>query len=141
MRFSRFPCLTRQALFAYCASLTINAVHLPHVRAVAKMRHAGQLARAAGLDMVQAGWKPGAENFFTRLTKAQILAAVTEAKGIETANLLRDLKKKEMAQEAERLLAGSGWLPEPLRTPQPLDETTSEALPAFLEEDQLMAAE
>lgn len=135
------PLSDRQALFAYCASLTINAVHLPHVRAVAKMRHADQMACAVGLDMVQAGWKPGAENFFIRLTKAQILAAVTDAKGEDTANLLRDLKKKEMAQEAERLLAGSGWLPEPLRTPQPLDETTSEPLPAFLEEDQLMAAE
>ena len=28
------------------------------------------------------------------------------------------LKKGEMAAQAEHLLAGSGWLPEPLRTPR-----------------------
>jgi ParB family chromosome partitioning protein len=29
---------------------------------------------------------------------------------------LTNLKKPDMAKEAERLLAGTGWLPEPLRT-------------------------
>ena len=40
--------------------------------------------------------------------------AVT-AKGEGTAQLLGHLKKGEMATEAERLLKGSGWLPEVLR--------------------------
>ena len=50
-----------------------------------------------------------------------------------------------MASEAERLLAGSGWLPEPLRTPE--NDTAmlaatdtggaeGEALPAFLAGDE-----
>ena len=39
-----------------------------------------------------------------------------EAKGEASAQLIDHLKKPEMAKEAERLLAGSGWLPEPLRT-------------------------
>jgi ParB family chromosome partitioning protein len=60
---------------------------------------------------------------------------VTEAKGEGTAELLAGHKKKEMAVEAERLLAGSGWLPEPLRTPALPDETPAEALPAFLENE------
>ncbi len=38
-----------------------------------------------------------------------------EAKGEGTAQLLDHLKKGEMATEAERLLRGSGWLPEVLR--------------------------
>jgi ParB family chromosome partitioning protein len=47
--------------------------------------------------------------------KARILEAVREAKGEGTAQLLDHLKKGEMATEAERLLKGSGWLPEVLR--------------------------
>ncbi len=40
-----------------------------------------------------------------------------EAKGEQAAQLIGHLRKPEMAKEAERLLAGTGWLPEPLRTP------------------------
>ena len=40
-----------------------------------------------------------------------------EAKGEQAAQLLAHLKMGEMAEKAEGLLAGSGWLPEPLRTP------------------------
>ena len=39
-----------------------------------------------------------------------------EAKGDQAAQLIDHLKKTEMAKEAERLLDGTGWLPEPLRT-------------------------
>lgn len=35
--------------------------------------------------------------------------------GESAAQLIDHLKMGEMATEAERLLAGSGWLPEPLR--------------------------
>src|SRR5208337_255864 len=132
---------SREALFAHCAGLTINAVHEPHVRVSGKRRHADQLASATKLDMIQAGWVTRADNYLNRVTKAQIIEAVREAKGDKTAELLTDLKKKEMALEAERLLAGTGWLPEPLRTPPALDETSSSPLPAFLEDEQLQAAE
>jgi ParB family chromosome partitioning protein len=43
-----------------------------------------------------------------------------------------------MAVEAERLLADTGWLPEPLRLAGARDEGTAtepEALPAFLADD------
>ncbi len=52
-----------------------------------------------------------------RVTKARILQAVREAKGRARAERIEHLKKGDMATEAEALLAGSGWLPEPLRTP------------------------
>ena len=66
------------------------------------------------------------------MTKATILASVAEAKDEETANLLADLKKKDMAAEATRLVAGIRWLPELLRTPAPIDEEVAAALPGFL---------
>ena len=46
----------------------------------------------------------------------RILEAVREAKGEQSAQLIDHLKKADMAKEAERLLDGTGWLPEPLRT-------------------------
>ena len=91
--------------------------------------------------MTQAGWTTRADNYLNRVTKSMIVAAVSEAKGETTAELLADLKKKEMAIEAERLLADTGWLPEPLRAPVPLDEAPAETLPAFLDEEALQAAE
>jgi ParB family transcriptional regulator, chromosome partitioning protein len=65
------------------------------------------------------------------------LEAVREAKGDPSVQLIDHLKKPDMAREAERLLAGTGWLPEPLRTPvesavQPDAEAATESPPAFL---------
>ena len=73
------------------------------------------LARAVGLDMVQAGWKPTVDNYLGRVTKPRILEAVREAKGEPSAQLIDHLKKGDIAKEAERLLDSSRWLPEPLR--------------------------
>jgi ParB family chromosome partitioning protein len=95
--------------------------------------------------MVAAGWRPTVENYLGRVPKHRILAAVREAKGEHAAQLIDHLKKAEMAKEAERLLEGSGWVPEPLRTADaavaadPADNGAApdvEALPAFLAEDQ-----
>ena len=122
----------REALFAHCAGLTVNAVLEPHLRVSRRARHGDQLATALALDMTQAGWVTGAENYFNRVTKAQIIEAVREVKGDKIADLLADHKKKEMAVEAERLLAGTGWLPGCLRTPVALDDASDAPLPAFL---------
>jgi ParB family chromosome partitioning protein len=108
---------TRAALFAHCAALTINALHEPWNRRPGALAHADRLAQAVGLDMAAAGWAPTVETYLGRVPKARILEAVREAKGEHAAQLIDHLKKPEMAQEAERLLAGTGWLPEPLCTP------------------------
>jgi ParB family chromosome partitioning protein len=108
---------TRAALFAHCAALTINALHEPWNRRPGALAHADRLAQAVGLDMAAAGWVPTVETYLGRVPKARILEAVREAKGEHAAQLIDHLRKPEMAQEAERLLAGTGWLPEPLRTP------------------------
>lgn len=79
------------------------------------------------------------DNYLGRVTKPRILDAVREARGEPSAQLIDHLKKGDMAKEAERLLDGSGWLPEPLR----LDDGASEPaesrgeagpLPEFLSE-------
>jgi ParB family transcriptional regulator, chromosome partitioning protein len=131
----------REALFAHCVGLAINAVYEPCHRSSGKKAHALQLAVALKLDMTSAGWVTRAGNYFSRVTKSKIIEAVREAKGDRIAALLDDLKKKEMAQEAERLIDGAGWLPEPLRTPAALDEAPEQSLPAFLDGTELQAAE
>jgi ParB family transcriptional regulator, chromosome partitioning protein len=89
--------------------------------------------------MSAAGWKPTVDNYLGRVPKARILDAVREAKGEASAQLIDHLKKPEMAKEAARLLADTGWLPEPLRTTDAQidggnleSESSSNALPAFL---------
>ena len=105
------------ALFAHCASLTVNAVREPHQPRRDAVRHADRLAAALSLDMPAAGWLTTADNYLARVTKARILDAVRKARGEDTVRLVEHLKKADMAKEAERLLEGTGWLPEPLRTP------------------------
>ncbi|MBY5351279.1 ParB/RepB/Spo0J family partition protein [Rhizobium leguminosarum] len=107
--------VSRQALFAHCASLSVNAVIEPWNKRAWAIAHAEQLARSIGFDMVEAGWTPTADNYLGRVTKAHILLAVREAKGDQAAELIGHLKKTDMAREAERLITGCGWLAEPLR--------------------------
>lgn len=113
----RFDGDSRNALLAHCAALTINAVHEPWNRRPRGLAHADRIAEAVNLDMTAAGWTPTVDNYLGRVTKARILEAVREAKGEAAAQLIDHLKKGEMAEKAQQLLAGTGWLPEPLRTP------------------------
>ena len=144
------------ALFAHCASSAVNALHEAANRynegrvsahgVRRRLDQADALARAVGLDMVTAGWKPTADNYLGRVTKPRILQAVREAKGEPSVQLIDHLKKGDMAREAERLLDGTGWLPEPLRLPEIDDAqqgpaTDVEALPEFLAEDDEVAAD
>jgi ParB family chromosome partitioning protein len=108
---------SRAGLFAHVVSLSVNAVHESWNRRPRALAHADHLAKAVDLDMVAAGWTPTVDNFLGRVTKARILQAVAEAKGQRAADRIEHLKKGEMAAEAETLLANTGWLPEPLRTP------------------------
>ena len=108
---------SRHALFAHCVALSVNAVYEPWNRRPRALAHADRIAEAVKLDVAAAGWSPTADNYFGRVTKARIVQAVREAKGEAAAQLIEPLKKSAMAVRAEELLAGSGWIPEPLRTP------------------------
>jgi ParB family chromosome partitioning protein len=129
----------RAALLAHCVSFGVNALHEKGDRyggsgvssdgVQRRLREADRLANAVGLDMAEAGWRVTAENYLGRVTKPRILEAVREARGEDSVRLIDHLKKGDMAKEAERLLEGTGWLPEPLRGAG-LDDDRAEALDA-----------
>ncbi|MGX5805647.1 DNA-binding protein [Bradyrhizobium sp. Arg314] len=106
---------SRKALFAHCASLSLNAVVEAWNKRPGALAHADALATTLGFDMVTAGWEPTVDNYLGRVTKARIVKAVREARGEDSAQLIDHMKKDLMAREAARLLEGSNWLPEPLR--------------------------
>jgi ParB family chromosome partitioning protein len=112
-----FDADSREALFAHCVGLTVNAVHEAYNRRPKAIAHADRIAAAVSLDIAAVGWRPTAEAYLGRVTKGRILAAVREARGARAAEHIAGLKKAEMATAAEELLAGTGWVPEPLRTP------------------------
>jgi ParB family chromosome partitioning protein len=122
-----FDADSRQALFAHCVALSINAMHESWNRRPRALAHADRIAEAVNLDIPAVGWSPTVDNYLGRVTKARILQAVREARGEQAAQLIDHLKKGEMAERAQELLAGSGWLPEPLRTPGQAIMTASPA--------------
>lgn len=116
---------SRMDLLAHCVSFGVNALYekpnpysgmgVSQHGLEVRLSQADRLARSTGLDMVDVGWRPTVENYLGRVTKPRILEAVREGAGDRAADLIGHLKKGDMAKEAERLLADTGWLPEPLR--------------------------
>ncbi|MFA5952528.1 MAG: ParB N-terminal domain-containing protein [Hyphomicrobium sp.] len=142
---------SRMALLAHCVSYGVNALYekpnpysgngVSQHGLEMRLGQADRLARATGLDMVDVGWRPTVGNYLGRVTKPRILQAVREGAGEQAAQLIDHLKKGDMAKEAERLLADTGWLPEPLRLVGDTEIVSSAgeingeidaALPAFL---------
>ena len=144
---------TRMELLAHCISFGVNALHekpnpysgmgVSQHGLDVRLSQAERLAQATGLDMVAVGWRPTVGNYLGRVTKPRIIEAVREGAGERAAQLIDHLKKGDMAKEAERLLAETGWLPEPLRMVDPdadiaLDagvDTEADDLPEFLAGD------
>ncbi len=111
-----FDYATRRVLFAHCVGLSVNAVYEAWSKRPRALAHADVLAQAVDLDLARS-WTPTVANFLGRVTKARIEGAVREARGPSAAVRIAGLKKGEMAEAAETLLAGTDWLPDPLRTP------------------------
>ncbi len=138
---------TRMELLAHCVSFGVNALHekpnpysgmgVSQHGLDVRLSQADRLARATGLDMVAVGWRPTVSNYLGRVTKPRIIEAVREGAGQRAAQLIDHLKKGDMANEAERLLAETGWLPEPLRMVDPDADIDAGAddLPEFLAGD------
>jgi ParB family chromosome partitioning protein len=104
------------AILAVCAGHTVDAVEKKRgsFEAPASMEHAGLLAEALKLDMA-AYWQPSAAGYFGRVSKQQTLDAVAEGVTRQAADNLAKLKKDALVKEAEKVLAGTGWLPAILR--------------------------
>lgn len=134
------PRVEQMQLLAFVAASTLNVVVQKHDHRSSQVEHSHVLAEALNYD-IRKDWAPTADNFFNRVTKATIQAAVTEAKDEHTADLMSHMKKAGMALEAQRFVQGTGWLPVPMRN----DTTTSEEaeddidsdsdLPEFLQQD------
>ena len=93
---------------------TINAVQVKADKeGNQRLEHAEALATAVNLDMLN-WFTPAADNYFSRISKPQILEALREAKGTAPAPWEK-LKKSELAAIAAREIEGRNWLPEPLR--------------------------
>jgi hypothetical protein len=71
--------------------------------------HVRQLAGALKLDMAEY-WQPTAARYFGRVSKQEALDAVAEGVARQAADNLAKLKKDALAKEAEKQLAGTGWL-------------------------------
>jgi ParB family chromosome partitioning protein len=92
------------SLLAVCVASTVDAVTPREFDTPAAL-----LAQAVELDMHD-WWTPTAAGYFEHVSKAKALEAV-QVFAPEQVNRLAKLKKAEMASEAERLAAGTGWLP------------------------------
>jgi ParB family transcriptional regulator, chromosome partitioning protein len=107
---------SRMALFAHCVALTVFAVKAPWEKKPRAWATADTLATVVGLDMT-AHWSPTVRSYLGRVNKDGIVSAVREAAGAEPAERIGGMKKDAMAEAAEQLLAGTGWLPAVMRTP------------------------
>jgi ParB family chromosome partitioning protein len=107
------------SLLAVCVGFTVSAVTSREGDQPAAL-----LAQAVGLDMGQ-WWTPTAAGYFEHVSKAKALEAVQVFAPAEVHRLAK-LKKAQIAAEAERLAAGSGWLPAMFR---PAEAVTQERAP------------
>jgi ParB family chromosome partitioning protein len=111
-------------LLAHCAASSVNAIERKQDQdGPGRLTHADQLADALGMDMTK-WFTPTADNFFARVSKPQILAAITEAG--KTAPDASKLKKAELASQAAAAIQGTGWLPAPVRIKRPTENPQTE---------------
>ena len=123
---------SRGQLLAHFVSQGLNAMYEPAAKPgyngssaasiQYRLKGADRIAAAVNLDLVAAGWVPTIDNYLGRVPKARILQAVEQGCGADFALRINDLKKDDMASQAEAWLKTSGWLPEPLRSPKPAND-------------------
>jgi ParB family chromosome partitioning protein len=122
--FRALPPEARAAWLGHAVARTLEAsANASGERKCAFHDHLGQLL---GIE-VAAWWRPTGANYFDRVPKSITLAALQEVGGPAFASAYTGLKKAELSQSAERILAGDviadvevkqralGWVPEPMR--------------------------
>ncbi|TSD59514.1 chromosome partitioning protein ParB [Variovorax sp. KBS0712] len=111
------------SLLAVCVGFTVTAIASREDEAPA-----AALAQAVALDM-HAWWTPTAAGYFDHVSKAKAVEGV-QAFAPGEVNRLGKLKKAQISSEAERLAAGTGWLPAMFRAPEvtPADVASAEPI-------------
>lgn len=108
-------------LLGVLAALNVNAVRYRHERTIpARVVSANRLAHSLGLDMTK--WWQADAGFLSRISKASILAAIADGVSPEVARGLDHGSKTDVVAAAERKLKASTWLPEALRTFEPVED-------------------
>jgi ParB family transcriptional regulator, chromosome partitioning protein len=104
------PAETVLDLVVFCTSQSIDTVQRRGESQAATTR----LCTALRLDMKH-WWEASPATYLSLVPKAKLIEAVTEAVGAEAARDLSKLKKDEAVAHAAAKLAGTHWLPAPLR--------------------------
>ncbi len=110
---------SEETLLSYLAFVTAKSVNAIQIKGQSdhalRLAHADTLAQSLNINMNR-WFVPTAENFFNRISKPQIAEALAAAGKPADAPKL-SLKKAQLAAAAESEVAGTGWLPEPVRIP------------------------
>jgi len=103
---------TLHELIAFCVACSFDDVYPGPDEGQRDV--AATVAHALTVDMAD-WWSPTATTYLAAIPKSKILDAVLEARGAEAVQPLKLLKKDALIAAAEQALAGSRWLPPPLR--------------------------
>lgn len=103
------------SLLVFASSQSIDTVS-GHAANPSTASMASKLAAALSVDMADA-WEPTRETFLSHVPRVAIEQAVREARGEVEVTKLATMKKEQLVEAAEQLLAGKRWLPKPLRMP------------------------
>lgn len=106
------PASDVDGLIAYAVALSLNLS--PSGEGLT-----GKLLDALQLDMA-AHFEPTADNYLGKVSKPLVIEALKEAGKINgNTDALLAMKKGALAAEAEKRLAGTGWVPKLIRAPKP----------------------
>ena len=118
---------TLLSLLSFCTALSVNAIKTKNDPGPGRIEHADAVANALQMDM-RKWFTPSADNFFGKVSKPLILETMTESGKAPNSNAPAKMKKGALADLAEKAMAGTGWLPEPIRIAQPRSQSNGLAL-------------
>lgn len=102
-------------LLAFGAAHSVNAVEKKFTDRRKSIEQANQLGRALKVHMPD-WFETTGDSYFKHVNRTTIELAVAEARGSEAELSVRAAaKKSEAVTIADRLVAGTGWIPAPVR--------------------------